>query len=634
LGVATATSQAVLDGLKKPHHTLVLGATGTGKSYAGLQMVINRIKSGQTVIVIDPHGTLVKLVAAWCAFLGVKPHRVRFFNPAHSQLSIGWDPTKQASPESRFYMVDFMVTAILKAFGGTGQAEMNMMVRLAKWLPRVISLPAEISNMSFADVKFFLSSETYRKIMVSRLENGYLREVWNEYDFLSPARRLELLESTENRFTRFFGNPHVEAIFSQQGNLFDVTSVLNDPEGGILLVDLSNHQRLGDTESNLLGILLMSEIARASMARNEPEAKQFPVHLFCDEAERFISFSICRILEEARKFGLFLTLSFQHLEQLREESPYIFTSVLVNCKRKLIFNPFFAPDAKLLAETLFLPEVDLLKVKWVTIVTKEAHIEETRRIVSHGSAATDSSGSSHTTTRTESDGTFQGSSDNAGWNEGQQNGMSLHWQLDGHGNPSPIVGGSLNNSSTHGRQGGQGQTRGKQHSVSAGEADSHNSSHSVTNSTMETIVPFLKPIPYKEEASRQFFSFQEQLFEFTQKIMALPDQHCVFKEGTDPAQIIKIVDVPALPEYWQRPRVLARFEDKVYLSHPFYKPRQEVLTLAAARKAEIEAQYHELFPDNQIPRPPRRQKKNTSRHWEEKGSSRKKPDLPPDFIED
>jgi hypothetical protein len=91
-------------------------------------------------------------------------------------------------------------------------------------------------------------------------------------------------------------------IVGQTKSAFDVSEIMNHEK--LLLVSLSKGI-IGDLNSNLLGLILVSKIQIAAMRRQnmaKEERKDF--FLYIDEFQNYITDSIESILSEARKYRL------------------------------------------------------------------------------------------------------------------------------------------------------------------------------------------------------------------------------------------------------------------------------------------------------------------------------------------
>jgi hypothetical protein len=91
-------------------------------------------------------------------------------------------------------------------------------------------------------------------------------------------------------------------IIGQTKSSFDVYDTMQ--KGKILLVNLSKGI-LGDFNSNLLGLMMVSKIQMSAMRRqtiDKADRKDF--FLYIDEFQNYITDSIESILSEARKYRL------------------------------------------------------------------------------------------------------------------------------------------------------------------------------------------------------------------------------------------------------------------------------------------------------------------------------------------
>lgn len=91
-------------------------------------------------------------------------------------------------------------------------------------------------------------------------------------------------------------------IVGQTKSAFDIVDIMNNEK--ILMATLSKGI-LGDLNSNLLGLILVSKFQIAAMRRQNiaaSERKDF--FLYIDEFQNFVTDSIESILSEARKYRL------------------------------------------------------------------------------------------------------------------------------------------------------------------------------------------------------------------------------------------------------------------------------------------------------------------------------------------
>jgi hypothetical protein len=97
----------------------------------------------------------------------------------------------------------------------------------------------------------------------------------------------------------------------------DLEDMMNN--GKIILVNLSQG-KLGEDNSALLGAMIITKIQLAAMNRvYEQEQTRKDFYLYVDEFQNFATSSFIKILSEARKYRLNLTLANQYIGQIDED---------------------------------------------------------------------------------------------------------------------------------------------------------------------------------------------------------------------------------------------------------------------------------------------------------------------------
>ena len=106
-------------------------------------------------------------------------------------------------------------------------------------------------------------------------------------------------------------------IIAQSRSAWNFREVMDSKK--ILLVNLSKG-RLGDLNSNLLGLIIVGKILMAALSRVDARGVALPdFYLYIDEFQNITTNSIATILSEARKYKLSLTIAHQFIKQLDEK---------------------------------------------------------------------------------------------------------------------------------------------------------------------------------------------------------------------------------------------------------------------------------------------------------------------------
>ena len=153
---------------------------------------------------------------------------------------------------------------------------------------------------------------------IENLDDKVLKSFWvNEFNKLSPQLRSESISSILNKVGQFLSSQTIRNIVGKPHSTIDLESMMN--EGKIILVNLSQG-KLGEDTSALLGAMLITKIQLAAMNRVYiEEEKRRDFYLYVDEFQNFATQSFIKILSEARKYRLDLTLANQYVGQIDEE---------------------------------------------------------------------------------------------------------------------------------------------------------------------------------------------------------------------------------------------------------------------------------------------------------------------------
>jgi type IV secretory pathway TraG/TraD family ATPase VirD4 len=174
------------------------------------------------------------------------------------------------------------------------------------------------TNAKLEDVLTILTNEEYRKKIVDHLDDQVLKNFWiSEFNVMSEKTRIEAISPILNKVGQFVTSPLVRNVVNTTTSSFDIESVMND--GKILLVNVSQG-KLGEDNMALLGAMIITKIQLAAMNRvYVPEEQRRDFYLYIDEFQNFATTSFVKILSEARKYRLNLTLANQYMAQIPDE---------------------------------------------------------------------------------------------------------------------------------------------------------------------------------------------------------------------------------------------------------------------------------------------------------------------------
>ncbi|MFA5076301.1 MAG: type IV secretion system DNA-binding domain-containing protein [Patescibacteria group bacterium] len=291
-------------------HVYIIGKSGTGKSVMISNMAIQDIQAGHGVCVVDPHGDLVESILA-----NIPKERaddVVIFNPADVERPIGLNMLEARSEEEKDFAVQEMISIFYKLFppemiGPMFEHNMrNVMLTLMSDLENPGTI-AEIPRM-FTDTEF-------QQQWTKKLKDPVVRSFWEkEMAKTSDFHKSEMLGYLISKVGRFVENEMMRNIIGQTHSGFNLREVMDKKK--ILLVNLSKG-KVGEVNSNLLGLIIVSKLQMAALGRADlPEEQRNDFYLYIDEFQNFITDSIATILSEARKYRLNLIIAHQYLGQL------------------------------------------------------------------------------------------------------------------------------------------------------------------------------------------------------------------------------------------------------------------------------------------------------------------------------
>lgn len=341
------------------YHFLAIGRTGTGKSTLLFSKIVQDLKQGRGLALIDPHGDLAEAVLPFVPKKRRK-HLV-YLNASDFDYPVGLNILERVGDGMRHLVAANLMSIFRKSW-------------IDSWGPRMAyllhnSLLALLENRgtTLLSLTRLLSDEDYRDEIVRNVSDPVVRHYWeNEFARYPDRMRAEVISPVQNKVGAYVTNRPLRNILGQSKSSIDFNHLIN--HNGILIANLAKG-KMGEDASNLLGSLLVTKLQLAAMGRADiPEDKRRDFYLYVDEFHNFTTESFIGILAEARKYRLNLILAHQYLGQL---DVAIRDAVLANIGTLAIFR-VGPEDAQLLAKE-FGPEwpwSDLLSLNAYEMVCK------------------------------------------------------------------------------------------------------------------------------------------------------------------------------------------------------------------------------------------------------------------------
>ncbi len=330
LGVATAPGESREVGLSiddARQHLHVIGPTGTGKSTLLANLILQDIKAGRGVVVIEPKGDLIQDVLA--RIPAERVDDVVVLDPTEAERPVGLNPL-----QSRGRRPELVADQVLAVFHGL--YEQNWGPRMQDILHASLLTLAERGDSSLCALPALLTSDEVRRRFRSGIDDPIaLEPFWAWFESISDAERQQAVAPVLNKLRPFLLRKSVRAIVGQVDPLFRIDEVFTKRK--IVLCSLAKGL-IGPEASALLGSLLVAELWQAVLGRaSVPPAKRHPVVVYADEFQDYVHLptDMADALAQARGLGVGLTLAHQHLAQLPAT---LRSAVLANARSRVCFQ--------------------------------------------------------------------------------------------------------------------------------------------------------------------------------------------------------------------------------------------------------------------------------------------------------
>lgn len=290
-------------------HMYIIGKTGSGKSTLIANMAIDDIRRGRGVGIIDPHGDLAETILEYIPKRRIND--VVYLEPFDAERPFSINVLEIKNQQQKDLVSSGIVSIFYKLYGDSWGPRLEYILRLT-----ILTL-LEIPNATLADALPLLSQQKYRTKMLTHVKDEVLLNFWNnEFDRMTDKLKVEAISPIQNKIGQFVTSKMIRNIIGSPKSTVNLEEIMNS--GKILIMNLSQG-KLGEDNAALLGAMLITQMQLAAMNRSfmkEHDRRDF--FLYVDEFQNFATSSFIKILSEARKYRLALTLTNQYIGQLDE----------------------------------------------------------------------------------------------------------------------------------------------------------------------------------------------------------------------------------------------------------------------------------------------------------------------------
>lgn len=290
-------------------HVYVIGKTGVGKTTLLENMIVQDIKMGRGLALVDPHGDVAEKMLDL-----IPPERINdvvYFDPADVDFPVAFNPLESVDPQYKYLVASGLVSSLKKIWADSWGPRLEYILR------NVILALLDYPNSTMLGIMRMLADKGYRKKVVETISDPVVKAFWtNEFANYNEKFRSEAVSPIQNKVGQFLSSSIIRNIVAQPKSTIDMKDIMDN--GKILLINVSKG-RIGEDNSALLGAMLITKLQLAAMDRAQiAEAERRDFYLYVDEFQNFATESFATILSEARKYRLNLIIAHQYITQMEE----------------------------------------------------------------------------------------------------------------------------------------------------------------------------------------------------------------------------------------------------------------------------------------------------------------------------
>lgn len=306
-------------------HVYIVGRTGTGKTTLLLTLALRDIRAGHGVCILDPHGDLFQDILARIPKERVDD--VIVVDPSDTDYPVGFNLLEWRTPEERHFVAQAIVEIFLRLmedeFGTSAgnfagpifqqHALMNLLL--------VMSDPRQPGTL-LQFYQIFQQPGFWKRWLplaaTDPLLRTWVKRVLPHRDYLLVGSdNVSMGEWVSSKFFRIVFDPQLRLIFGQRRSTIDLRQAMN--EGRIVLVNLGGGH-LGIPAARFFGMVFLAKLHSVTMERvRVPQDQRRPFYVYVDEFQSMATQALVPLFSEGRKFGVFLTVANQFMDQIANE---------------------------------------------------------------------------------------------------------------------------------------------------------------------------------------------------------------------------------------------------------------------------------------------------------------------------
>jgi hypothetical protein len=334
-----------LTGPERERHLYIIGGTGNGKTTMLFYSILQDIRAGNGIAVLDPHGDLAERILRYIPEDRVQD--VIYMNPDDLSYPIGvnlLELPEGLTGDDLLREKDLVTEATISVLRKIFSDDDSGGHRIEYILRNSIQTALTLESPTLFTIFDLLNNAKYRRKVVKTLTDQNLKDFWdNELGKAGEFQRVKMAAGITAKIGRFLFSASARRVLEQPKSTIDFEDILASKK--ILIANFSKGL-LGEDTSTLFGTTILAKLQTAALRRARiGEQNRLPFYLYVDEFQNFATMSFVQMLSEARKYKLFLTMAEQSTSQ--QDQQRLVDIILANVGTIVCFRTGSPADEKL-----------------------------------------------------------------------------------------------------------------------------------------------------------------------------------------------------------------------------------------------------------------------------------------------
>lgn len=291
-------------------HSYITGGSGSGKSELLKQIVFSYLSdfpNYSALILVEPHGDLAKEICRWSYFKS-NPNKLVYIDP---NLEKGYTPSfnpltlpNSINPDVYAQQLVSVFEQLLDGDGGN-----TLTVNMRALLLPCLKVLLKMNGATLLDLQRFMAKDerATKYIELGKQDTNMQTAEFFKHEF-NDNKWTVTKGSISTKIVSLLNTETEQRMFLRPST-FDLESIINNKQ--TLLLRFSKGE-VGDLSAKTFGRFIVATLQSIALRRAAEEKEdRVPIHLILDECQNYITKDIEGVLQESRKYKLYLTMAQQ-----------------------------------------------------------------------------------------------------------------------------------------------------------------------------------------------------------------------------------------------------------------------------------------------------------------------------------